>query len=59
MINPANVIAALKRLKYEYTLYDVEEIQKLYKMRVSGSSVDKHYLEVLIREYYNPHRYRL
>jgi hypothetical protein len=59
MINPPHVIAALKRLGYEYTRYDVEEIQKLYKMRISGSSVNKDYLEALIKEYYSPQRYLL
>lgn len=53
MINSSHVIASLKRLKCEYTRYDVEEIQKLYKMRISGSSVNKDYLEALIKEYYS------
>lgn len=56
MIRKSDVIAALKALGFSYTNWDVEEIQKLYKLRVTGIKVDRQYLEALIREYY---RYQL
>ena len=59
MIRKSDVIAALKALGFSYTNWDVEEIQKLYKLRVTGIKVDRQYLEALIREYYTPHRYQL